>query len=822
MVNIFVGQRRNLKNSLNILFLVIFSAFLSISLQANAKPKAKKKKAKEVAAVVSATYKVNKIEIQGNRKIEVDAVTTHLKSKVGDLLTDTALAAQIREDVVALFKTGFFYDIKVDRKIQGTDVTLTYIVEEKPSVAEIVFEGASELKNEELLEASGLKAFEILNMSKVHDATDKIQKLYEDKGYFLAKIDTRVDDVKKDETVKIVFTIKENDKVKVKKITFLGNQKLKDGFLKTKLATSETGYFSFVSGSGAYKQDAFDRDMTILRYIYFNEGYVQVKIDRPEVYVTPDKKSIYITIRIEEGEQFDVGDIDFAGDLLFSRDELATGIKINKQQVFSYDVLQKDLGELQAKYGDLGYAFANVIPRTRINEKERKVDVTFEFDKGNKVYFGQINVIGNSKTRDKVVRRELKIFEGELYNETRKRQSQENIQRLGFFEDVTFKTSTPPDKPDILNIDIVVKERNTGSIQLGAGYGSATGFSLQGQVQQANFLGKGQKMGAGLNISQLYNTYFFNFTEPHYNDTDWSLGFDLYQSQANRYYYMEQIDGGALRVGHPLSDFLSLTFRYRYDQTSLSNLYTQGLLADGVTPVQVLLTDPTLFPLSQASGDTSSVTSVLEYDHRNDRLSPTDGVYSSVSLEYAGIGGSLDYTKGIATFRYFKKLFWDLVWRNNLSYSFITSNSSSPVPFNQKFLLGGPYTLRGYRFAKVGKSIYSPWYAANVLPYTQPGLNASDTLANSTLPIGGTQQALLQTEFEFPLIPEAGIKGVAFYDAGVADDVLTAGNLYSDVGFGFRWFSPIGPLRFEWGFPLVNSIQSPDPVEFQFSIGAPF
>jgi outer membrane protein insertion porin family len=805
-----------LTTSLLLLAVTLSSNSFALTAKQKAAQKQKKHKKAKVEKVAPAiVYKVTKIDIKGNRKIEIDAITAHIKTKVGDNYTDE----QIREDVVALFKTGFFYDIKVDRKVDGTNCTLTYDVVEKPSIAEIVFVGASELKTEELLETSGLKAFEILNMSKVHDATEKIQKMYEDKGYFLAKIDPHIEDVKKDETVKLTFDIKENDKVKVKKITFLGNDKLKDGFLKAKLATSETGLFSFISGSGAYKQDAFDRDMTLLRYIYFNEGYVQVKVDRPEVYVTPDKKSIYITIRIDEGEQFDVGDIDFAGDLLFSREELATGVKINKQKVFSYDVLQKDLGELQAKYGDLGYAFANVIPRTRINEKERKVDITFEFDKGNKVYFGQINVVGNSKTRDKVVRRELKIFEGELYNETRKRQSQEGIQRLGFFEDVTFKTSTPPDKPDILNIDIVVKERNTGSIQLGAGYGSATGFSLQGQINQANFLGKGEKMGAGVNLSQLYNTYFFNFTEPHYNDTDWSVGFDLYQSQANRYDYMEQITGGAVRLGHPITDFLSLTLRYRYDQTNLTPVYATSAL-DGVTPV--LVTDYTLFPLPQASGDTGSLTLMMEYDHRNDRLSPSDGIYSSLSAEYAGVGGSLDYTKGTATFRYFKKVFWDVVWRNNLSYSFITSNTGYPVPFNQKFLLGGPYTLRGYRFAKVGKAQYSTYYANNVIPQIQPGLDPTDTTLQSTRPIGGVQQALIQTEFEFPLIPEAGIKGVAFYDVGVADDVLTSDNIYADMGFGFRWFSPIGPLRFEWGFPLNNDPQSPDSVEFQFSIGAPF
>ena len=804
---------------------------------------------------------IGKISVQGNRKIETDSIVTRLKSKVGGPYSPTLL----HQDLLQLFKTGYFYDVKIDREIVGSAAAadkapatsasktkagakgksksktepvvrgssqvsaLTYIVVEKPSIAEIAFEGNTDLKTDELLESSGIKAFEILSMSKLRDGVEKIQKMYEDKGFFLAKIETKIEPVRADETVKVLFKISENDKVKVKKITFLGNSKLKDGILKGKMITQEGGFFSFVSGGGGYKQDAFDRDMQLLRFLYFNEGYVQVKIDRPKVYVTPDKKNIYITIRIDEGEQYDVGEIDFGGDLLYTRDELGEVLTLNKQTVFSYENLQKDLSNLQAKYGDLGYAFANVIPRTKINEKDRKVDVVFEFDKGNKVYFGQINVIGNSKSRDKVVRRELKIFEGELYNETRKRQSQEAIQRLGFFDEVTFKTSTPSDHPDLLNIDIVVKERNTGSVQLGAGYGSATGFSLQGQLQQANFFGLGQKLGAGVNVSSLLTTYFLNFTEPHVDDTDWAAGFDLYQSAANRYDYLENIRGGAIRLGHPLSEFVNLTLRLRYDQTWLDDAYitppTQSNgqpYADPTTGSSTIrITDHALFPLGTADGDTSSVSAIVEYDKRNDRIAPTAGAYASGSLEYAGLGGSLNYTKASTGFRYYKKLFWELVWRNNVSYSFISSNTGQPIPFNQKFLLGGPYTLRGYQFARIGKNQFSPYYNS-ILPILSPGISAADQLSQSNRPTGGNQQALYQLEFEFPLIAEANIKGVAFYDAGVADDVLTADNLYSDVGFGFRWFSPIGPLRFEWGFPIQYSVQSPTPVQFQFSIGAPF
>jgi outer membrane protein insertion porin family len=510
-----------------------------------------------------------------------------------------------------------------------------------------------------------------------------------------------------------------------------------------------------------------------------------------------------------------VGEIDFAGDLLYSRAELYEAIQLNNQEVFSYEALQKDLSELQAKYGDLGYAFANVIPRTRINEKDRKVDVTFEFDKGNKVYFGQINIIGNTKTRDKVLRRELKVREGELYNETRRRQSLENIQRLGFFDEVNFKTSTPPEKPDQLNVDIVVKERNTGSVQLGAGYGSVTGFTLQGQVNQSNFMGKGQKLSAGLNISKDLSSYNFNFTEPYFQDTQWSLGVDLYQTKTGLSDYDERRMGAAFRFGHPLAEDLTATVRLKYEESKLDPI------SGFVNGNSKLITDYTLFPLETANGDTRSVTGYLEYDQRNDRFSPNKGVYFSSSFEYANFGGALKYSKGNLTARYFKKVFWEVVWRNNLSYSFLSALDGGTPPFTETFKLGGPYSLRGYNFFRIGKTKFSEnIFNDNDYKLLYPDDNARRRVATRTY--GGEQMALYQLEFEFPLIAEAGIKGVTFFDAGLAEDQVSVADLYSDVGFGFRWFSPIGPLRFEWGFPMRSSDQSTDAVVFDFSIGAPF
>lgn len=775
-------------------------------------PRATAKKSPAVSTVTaSISGKIKSIEVSGNRKIEKDAVLAKISMKAGDAYSEDVL----RDDVTELFNLGFFLDIRVDRKGTGDQIVLTYQVTEKPSIAEIVFEGNSEVKSEDIAEATGIKVYQILNMAKVKEAVEKIQKLYEDKGFFLAKVESEVVEVKKDETSKIIFKVRENDKVKVKKITFLGNKELPDSQLKSKMLTSEGGYFSAMSGSGQYKQEMFDRDVQILKFVYYNQGYVQAKVDRPQIYVTPDKKNIYITIRIEEGEQYDVGEVDFAGDILYTRPELFEAIEINKTKVFAYDILQKDISTLTAKYGDLGYAYANVIPRYRFNDKDRKVDLVFEFDKGSKVYFGKFSVVGNTKTRDKVVRRELKVLEGELYNETRRRESLENIQRLGFFDDVNFKTSVDQNRPEIMNVDIVVKERNTGQIQLGAGYGSSTGFTLQGSVNQTNFLGKGQNLGVSLNIGGDGSYFNFSFTEPYLNDSLWSLGFDVYKStNTGRQDFDEDHQGANLRLGHPISENTRGFLKLKYDNGKLSPRY------DSLGNLQ---TDYDLFPLDTASGDTVSTSGILEYDTRNDRMMTTKGVFASLSYEYAGFSG-LKYARMSGTVRYFKNIFWDVVFRNSLQAAQIESVSGRPVPFNELYLLGGPYSLRGYRSYRVGKMVLSKKIRDQLMqaPPGGAGLSIDKATEEAMRFFGGTKQIMYQGELQFPLIKEAGIMGVGFYDIGAADDTITSENLYSDIGFGIRWFSPIGPLRFEWGFPLNRNSLYNDPTVFEFSIGTPF
>ncbi len=754
---------------------------------------------------------VESIHILGHRKIEKDAIMEKLINKVGSPLNLKA----VKEEVQTLFKTGYFQDIQVREKPgQKGSLVLTYTVVERPTIASIEYRGNSELDDDELSELTKMKVFEIIDYGKITRGVADIQKAYEEKGYYLAKISYQVKEAKTG-TVKVIFKIEENDQVLVKRISFIGNKNIASSDIKARMLTREGGMFSSLSGSGTYKQDAFEQDIQLISLVYFNKGYVQAKVSRPEVTVTPDKKGIYISIRVEEGKQFNTGEVSFSGDLLFPIEELAKVTKLEESKIFIYETVQRDIKAFTAKYGDLGYAYTNVIPKTFIREKERKVDIIYEFDKGKKVYFGTINVVGNTRTRDKVVRRELRVGEGELYNETRKRESLDNIRRLGFFESVEFNIKTPKGREDLMDIDIVVKERNTGSFQLGAGYSSFSKVIFNAQLNQNNFLGRGQNVGLQIDYSKLQKNYRLNFTEPYLYDSLWTTGFDIYRNENNiPDLFFQKVQGAALRMGHPIySRYIYGFLRYKLDNTKTSML--KGEQARDVLRPET------------ANGITSSVTASVEYDKRNDRFTPSRGIHTSFSYELAGLGGDLSYSKGDAFFRWYYNIFWNLVLRTNFSYGFVAAPKDQ-IPFTKKYRLGGPYNMRGFDFVDIGTKAFSmerflyltcdPKFPGNL-----QCLKPDDARKRAYIVVGGNQQALVMIELEFPLVKEAGIRGVFFYDLGAAENNLAINTFRKDMGFGVRWFSPMGPLRFEWGFPLDRRADLYEEAsEFHFAIGAPF
>jgi outer membrane protein insertion porin family len=742
---------------------------------------------------------ITSIEVKGLKRIEKDAVIGKIATKVGTPLSRETL----RSDTQALFNMGFFDDISMDAEKDGEGVKLTLSIRERPVISEVAFDGNERVSTADLEGVIKVKVWSILDINKVKEDVALIVKHYEDKGFYLAKVSFDVVQLKADE-VKLTYKVSDYEKVQIKKITFLNNHALTDLELKAALGeTREGGFFSFMSGSGNFKESAFKTDLQRLTLAYLDKGYVKFKYDSPVITVSDDKQWLYITIYVDEGPQYKMGTIDFSGDLLFSRTELAEDVLLKgEEEYFSITKRNLDIQKLTEKYQDLGYAFVNVIPRMNVKDDTKTVDIDYNFEKGNLAYFGEINVIGNTKTHDKVIRRELKIKEGELYHGTRLRQSRENVERLGFFNqgEVIFNSTTPKGRNDVVDIEIQVKERPTGTITLGAGYGSARGLFFTTQISESNFLGKGQNLSLSTNITRDRRDKSINlgFTDPYAFDSNWSVGGDIYYvTFVIPDKYTTRKFGANVRLGYPIAEFTNLFITYKRERMTIEEVAIIDL--DAID----------LKDIADDEGELSSIVWSVVRDKRNNRFETTGGNYQSASLETAGIGGDKKFIKWTLNNRYYQRLVGDLVFRNSIEYGQANGYGGEAVPPSERFYLGGPNNLKGYQFYAVGP---------------QRVKTATDGVTQFRIPEGGSYSMFGLFELEHPIIKEAGLKFVAFYDVGNVFADLPPMNEFSlrqDYGLGFRWFSPIGPLRFEWGFPVTKRAGD-DNVVFQFFIGPPF
>ncbi len=737
---------------------------------------------------------IEKVRVEGLKRIEEPAVLAKVSSQPGQRVE----VEKVRKDIQSIFAMGFFEDISVSaRDVDASRVELVITVRERPVISELIFEGNEKISTDDLREVVKLKSWSILDVNRVKDDVSAIQKHYEDKGYYLARVSYRLEPVKdKSDEVRLVFQIQDFDKVEIKKITFLNNKRYSDRQLKTVLQeTQEGGSFS-LGGSGSFREGAFKQDLQRLTYWYLEHGYVKFRYETPIITVSDDKKWVFISIYVDEGEQYQMGTQDFSGDLLFPKEELHQEISLLSGETFSISKRNQDIQRLTEKYQDLGYAFTNVVPRMAIQDDTRTVDIDYSFEKGELVYFGKITVVGNSKTHDKVIRRELRIQEGELYSGSRLRVSRELVERLGFFApgEVLFNTSSPADSPNVLDLEIQIKERSTGTITLGAGYGTVQRFFFTTQVSEINVAGKGQSLSLSANYSadRITRSVNLGFTDPYAFDTRWSAGFDIFAINfpiPNR--YLTRKLGFDVRVGHPVGDYTNLFVTYK----------NEGLR---ITQVRDVNTDTSL-----DTGILSSVVFSIIRDRRNNRFETTAGNFQSASIETAGVlglAGDKTFIKVGLNNRYYKRLIGDLVFRNNLEFGQLSEAGGRGVPPAERYFLGGPNNLKGYEFFSVGPTRI--------------------TAAGNIEPQGGLVQMLALFELEYPIIREAGLKSVLFYDAGNAFNEFpgtgsTPFTIRTDAGFGIRWFSPIGPLRFEWGFP-INRRPGESSTVFQFFIGPPF
>jgi len=746
-------------------------------------------------AEVVANGVASKIEVSGNQRIEKDAILEKMSIKVGDNYD----SAKIKKDILSIFSMGFFEDIVFEQEGSVLKVQLR----ERPVISKIEYHGSEEFEVKDLEEATGLKLFHVLNLAKLRAAQVAIAKKYEEKGYYLARSDYSLKPVVgRPSEVEVTFDIIQNTRVRVRKIFFLGNKTFSSPELKAAIATSEGHVFSWATSGGTYRESAFERDLSLLAFFYGNEGYIEAKFTKPRVTLSQDRRYIDIVIDVTEGKQFFLGNVNFTGDDLFSEDDLRKSFGMKEKDVFSTGRLQEEVLKLTDKYGDLGYAFANVVPRTQIRQGTNIVDLSFEIERGEKVYWGKVFVTGNTKTHDKVIRRELPFSEGELYNATKRKKGVERVKRLGFFgQDVSFLTSTPKGSTSIMDLEIRVTEKPTGSLNVSAGYGSGSGFQFGSQVSQQNLRGLGQQLSFSLNLNKTSKTFNFDFTDPKAFDTEWLMGLNLYLQESeigSPLTYRQKLLGSNLRVGREISENWNLFEVYKLERSRLK---------DEVSPL--IFTNPE----KDRNSLISSLTTTIAYDTRNNRMDPTGGEYFSLSTEFAGLGGRT-FQKYLVAARLYRKLVWKLIFRTNLEYGYLANDfNRDTVPDSERFVLGGIFSLRGYPGSSVGPDRI-------VTNIRDPGPQAPFPYV-----VGGTQKLVFNQELEVPLIPEADIRLAAFFDAGNSWDHFSRLSpvLLADYGWGIRWYSPLGPLRFEWGFPLTTTTSKKDrSSEFHFIIAPTF
>ena len=760
------------------------------------------------------------IEVVGVDRIDEETVLDRIETEIGDLIN----RPQISQDIRRIHDLGYFDDIRVEAdQVQPGQVVLRFVVEEKPAIDDIRFVGIEELSEDDVEEVVNLRRFQILNLADVTRAAEAIRDLYHDEGHFLAEVDFEISEVEdRPDLAVVTFQIREYAEVKVKRVTFLGNEALSDQELQGIMVTREGNFLSLFTEMGAFREADFEEDLQRLTAFYYEHGYVQVQVEMPTLRLSPDKEHLYITVRIEEGPQHFAGDIDVAGDLLDDREKLLEMTGLGDEEVFRYGALQEDMMRLQRFYQDAGYANAQVLPQEQIDPETRKVDVTYHITKGEKVRVGRIEIAGNTTTRDQVIRRELAIAEGDWYSASGIERSQQRIQRLGFFEGVDV-TSQQTDQPGVVDLQVRVEERPTGTFQLGAGLSSQENLIFQGQVSQENLFGRGQSLQLSAQISSIRQMFNLRFSEPWLMGTRWNMAVDLYNFEFLYPDFTRLARGGTLTLGYPIGEFfdwpmgdaLRTSARYKLEDVQVQPGGMRGIDARPSSP---------LFE----DGLTSSLRAGLTYDTRDDMMFPTSGAYHSGTVEWADqvLGSQNEFVKFDGDVRGYFPLFWNLVARLNASSGLIVSTSEDrPVPIFERYFIGGPDSVRGFDRFTLGPSRR----VASV------GDDPAGRLEDFNY--GGNKKLVLTAELEFPIIAAAHLRGVLFADMGNAfgeensltlrpdlfadPDELYADALRTSVGFGVRWFSPIGPLRFEWGIPLQR-LPGERPVVFDFSIEQAF
>ncbi len=735
------------------------------------------------------------VQVRGNDRIEAEAVKLNAKSKKGDLLRPELVS----EDIKAIYKTGYFEKVEAEVSDSSGGKVLTFVVQENPTIQDMRITGNKKIKEKDILAAISTKPFSILQRNVINDDVQKIQKLYQTKGYSNAGVKSEIEFPKDPRKATVVFNINENNRLYVKKIAFSGNKRISDRKLRGVMQTKQKNILSLITDRGILQRDILDTDVDRLAVFYHDKGYMDARIGTPVVDRRDD--GFYIDIPVEEGERYRVKDVAVAGDPLDEGEVKLKDLELKSSDYFSREELRSDIDKITKKYMDEGYAYTDVAPDVKKHKEDQSSNVTYQVNKGEKMRIGKIFISGNTKTRDKVIRREMKIDEGDVFSGTKLEKSLTRLKKIDYFEQVEIVPVESGTK-GIMDLHVKVKEKFTGSVSVGGGFSSDEGLFATGEISQRNLFGRGQYASLKAHFGEEAARYALSFTEPWLFDRPLSAGFDIYDWLREYDDFTKDATGIRLRTGYPFGNYSRITGMYTLESINVSD-------------VSHLSSE---FIRSQ-EGDhlKSSITLGIERDTTDHPFLPTRGTINSITSELSSsaLGSDTDFLKSEIHSGWYIPMFWKFVGFIRGEAGSIWNMDDEEVPIYERFFLGGINSLRGFDWGDV-----SP-VERTIIPVGGGAGGGGRTTVREEK-IGGLNYVVANFEILFPLVEKMGMRGVVFYDIGNAYlGKWDFSDLRYDAGVGVRWNSPLGPLRIEWGYNLDPKPGEED-FQWQFSAGAFF
>jgi len=732
---------------------------------------------------------IRDVRVEGTQRIEPTTVRTYLVVQPGDPFDP----ARIDESLKALFATGLFADVTLRRE----GGTLVVSVVENPIINRIAFEGNKRVKTEDLTAEVQLRPRVVYTRTRVQNDVQRMLEIYRRSGRFAARIEPKLVQLEQNR-VDLIFEIDEGPLTGVQLINFINNRVFDDGELREIMLTKESRWWRFLTSNDTYDPDRLRYDQEQIRRHYLRNGYADFKTLSSVAELTPDREKFFITLTVDEGKPYKFGKIEMTSQIEgLNIDELKAVLETKEGEPYNADLIESSITKLTDRLGDLQYAFIEIDPLLQRNEEAQTIELIYEINQSPRVFVERIDVIGNQRTLDKVVRREFLLAEGDPFSISKVRRSEQRVKDLGFFEDAEVKTAEGS-APDQSVITVEVTEQPTGEIQLGAGYSSTDGALLDFSISERNLMGRGQELRFSTLLSKRTQEFDISFTEPYFLERDLAAGVDLFHVRRDDYdtiSYDQESTGIVFRAGFPVSERLRQRLAYQLSQTSIEGFtgFTSRYILDQI-----------------GTTTTSSVKSDLLYDARDSRLKPTDGYFILVSNEFAGVGGSVRFLRNRITAATYWGFFedWVLSLTGEAGYIF---GLGQRVRINDRFYLGGD-TLRGFETAGIGPRDLTD--------------GADDAL-------GGRRFARSSLELTLPvgLPDELGVTAHAFADAGTlgsSGETPRAGDEFRDkesirasAGVGISWKSPFGPIRIDLAYPFLKE-EFDRTQQFRFSFGTRF